>query len=88
MLILAARTLKNADMVNNVCCWGPLLSLLFLSQSSVCSLSEKGGRKPVRKEKKKEKNPKYPALVLLERHKAKFPSCVNGEGPVEISAVF
>lgn len=37
-------------------------------------------------QRRKEKNPKYPVLVLLERHKAKFPDCINAEGPAEINA--
>lgn len=38
--------------------------------------------------RKKENNPKYTALLLLERRKAKSPSCVNGDGPAEIDALF
>lgn len=72
VLILAARTLKNADVVNNVCCWGPLLSLLFLSQSSVCSLWDKGGRKPGKEEKTK-KEPKIPGTCPLRRAKGQTP---------------
>lgn len=38
--------------------------------------------------KKKEINPKYTALLLLERHKAKSPSCVYGDGPAKINVLF
>lgn len=81
VLILAARTLKSADIVNNVCCWGPLLFLCSLLQSSVYSLWDE--REEASRE---EKNSTYPVLVLLERHRAKFPDCINGEGPAEINA--
>lgn len=58
VLILAARTLKNADIVNNVCCWGPLLFLCSLLQSSMYSLRDKRGRKPA---EKKRKEPQIPS---------------------------